>query len=570
MFITRSDNLKYVCAAVCIMFTVISYSFGFFESHIDLIVSSITREIWLEQGKGLLWNGTQYILPFFYGQINDLFPKINAFSLGLSFANAIALVLLVLALIKFSTSLEPNRRAFLIIILSSILIIPQVLTINSTRTAIIGTYSVLMTMLWMDAKVRIHSAGKWASIALFLAALSLMRMEAVVLIGAVVGIPMFFYSQRSLRFLLPLTFGFTSLLAYNLALNTWGPEEMKAFYYYENELIDRGHTCVPDAYSVRLLRPATVLEEEGDTLSLGATALLYHSLYDEDLVSTDFLAKITCSKSESSVHSWLLGGVSLAGWFNCVHASIAESLRGWWVILASFCSFLLMWLSRGFRRETLYAGATLLLPLVLAMHITVPARFTVPFFSVYSVLCILGSVLSRPRLFNPIIILGFMVGFAALSEEYKWLQERQRQQSIVVDNLNELRQLKDAEKTFIILQTGLPHAFMPPKLSSSLVQIDSVLFMDEYFTYRPFFEDWEEHCRCQSRSLANRLQFAAQQNAIYVSTDEGTKFTSRYAQLMHGTDFSFEDIGQFGQVLRKYRISAASSNEKSVISNTKD
>lgn len=519
-----------------------------------MITSTITRELWFDQGKGLLWNGTEFLLPVFYGIINDTLPSINAFSLGLSFANGVALTLVIHALVRFSVEVKNKERMLLVAVLSLLLIIPQLLTINSTRVAVVGTYGALLAMLLPISRTGYSMSVKSFGLISFLAILALIRMEAVTLVGAVVGVPLFFFAKRDLKFLTPLALGILALLTYNIALSEWGPKEMKAFYYYENELIDRGNVCVQDAYSRGLIGSEVEELDETDTLSLGATALFYFSVFDDYTVNPEFMSSLTCSDEESSVYSWLLGGVSLEGWMNSLQLSIEDSRRGWWVPALSCCSFLFMLLSRGLSKETFYAGFTLVLPFILAMHITVPARFLVPFLSVYSALCVLGATLSRPQIVKYTVWVGLLIVGIAVIEEYHWLSKRKRLQANVENNLSGLKALTETENKFILLQTALPHVFMPPQLSYVPNQTDSVLFMDEYFTYKPFFEDWKAHCACRPRSVVDRLEFASHQEAIYISTDNGVKFISDYSSLVHDKHFQFAERGAFNKEFNMYQV----------------
>jgi len=81
-----------------------------------------------------------------------------------------------------------------------------------------------------------------------------------------------------------------------------------------------------------------------------------------------------------------------------------------------------------------------------------------------------------------------------------------------------------------------------------------VLFMDEYFTYRMFYKDWELTCNCNPKYLTNRLQFAAETEAAYISTESGVLFSSKYAELMHNFPVRFISQGAFGNSFTRYRV----------------
>jgi hypothetical protein len=139
--------------------------------------------------------------------------------------------------------------------------------------------------------------------------------------------------------------------------------------------------------------------------------------------------------------------------------------------------------------------------------------------------------------------------------EHNWISKRKIEHGRVKENLTELAKLQQKERKFVLLQTGSAHEFMPMKLSGFEIQIDSVLFMDEYFVYTPFFEDWKKHCRCEPHSVAERLDFAYRENAVYISSDPGVQFTSSYSSLIHGENYSFASDGAFRDDYKKYKIS---------------
>jgi hypothetical protein len=533
----------------------LSYSFGFFESNVDLITSSITHELWMDQGSFLLWNATEFLLPDAYGIINDLIPGINAFSIAMSMINAAALTLITLGLIRISTSLPGHERMALIAILSLILIVPHILTVNSTRIAVLGTYGVLLTMLWTDSWHGKSGRIKWVALITLLIVLVLVRMEAVIIVGLVAGIPLFFFSNRSVRFLAPVILGLITITAYNLALNKWGPDEMKAFYYYENELIDRGNVCVEDAYRRNLMTENAELDDRNDSLSLQTTALLHHGLFDEGTVQPEFLAEVVCSTEQSGVLNWVFGGIGIESWRKCLLASFEESKRGWWALVGAIGSLLLLVLVRGVTRETVCAAATLTLPVLLALHITIPLRFAVPFFTCFSVLCALGAVLYKPKLSKYVAAAGFLLVICATWVEYEWLGERMQRENRIEQRLNKLRSIVTQQNRYVILQSGSPHKFLPQRLSSPSPKMDSVLFMDEYFTYQQFYEDWNHHCDCDSESIAERLNFAVASDAAYISTDDGVDFIMKYASMMHSLELHFEPCMEFGKHMKVYKLS---------------
>lgn len=231
----------------------LGYFFGYFESHVDLLTNSITSGLWIDESPYPLWNATGFLIPvldFWLGQVVGAF---NYFALIMVFINSASLTLMFWCLLKLSSKLEVQGKYVIALLLWLIIAAPQTLTINSTRIAITGAFSVLLFIHlnynWNGLLGRI----KTLFLVLFTITLSLIRMEAVILIGAAIGVPLFLYHRWSVKFLLPLSVDAFVLASYNFFFVHNAPDAMKVFYYYELELMDRGGTCVEDAYSMGLL-----------------------------------------------------------------------------------------------------------------------------------------------------------------------------------------------------------------------------------------------------------------------------------------------------------------------------
>ena len=266
---------------VFILLLILSYFFGYFESHVDLLNHSITRGLWLNQGKSPLWNATGFLLPSLDRWANKVFGEFDFYALAMVFVNSVSLSLMFWSLFKLSSKLEVRGKYLLAISAWLVVATPQIMTLNSTRIAITGTFSVLLFMSLYDNWRGVFGVMRIFFVLLFTAILGFTRMEAVVLIGAVIGAPLFVYNNWSNKFLSPAVLGLVVMISYNLLLDANAPTAMKVFYYYENELIDRENICVDDAYSRHLMDDNThTLENAQDSLSLRITTLLGHSLPD--------------------------------------------------------------------------------------------------------------------------------------------------------------------------------------------------------------------------------------------------------------------------------------------------
>jgi len=345
------------------------------------------------------------------------------------------------------------------------------------------------------------------------------------------------------------------MIGYNLSLDANAPEAMKVFYYYENELIDREHVCVDDAYSTHLMDDNTLtLENAEDSLSLQTTALIYHSLPTTGALQTSFMLDILCLEKTNRLFDWLLGGINLESWWNCFQLSIEESKRGLWALAAALFSLLGIGFAYGFHRITFYAAVLFLVPALLMFHITVPARFVMPYYTCYSSACLIIACLARPKLTSYAVGFGLIITSCLIFDESQWIMERRVKEDVIKDHITGIRKIVTEERLFVVLQTNSPDLLLPQKVRVDHAPVDSVLFMDEYFTYRMFYKDWELACNCNPKSLTNRLQFAAETDAAYISTESGVLFSSKYAELMHNFPVSFTSQGAFGNSFIRYRV----------------
>lgn len=540
---------------VFLLVQVAGYFFGFFESHVDVLNHSITSALWFNQTKPLLWNATGFLIPYLDHALNTVFGEFDFYALFMVSVNATALSLMFWSLLKLSTKLSGQHKYLMAIVAWLIIAAPQTLTINSTRIAITGTFSVLLFLGLNDNWQGVSGFVKVLFVLLFTVILSLIRMEAVVLIGAVIGVPLFVHYRWSYKFLSPVVLGLALMVSYNLSLDANAPEAMKMFYYYENELIDRNNVCVEDAYSRNLLHNNTLtLTSAQDSLSLQTTILLHHSLPDTGLLKTSFVSKMLCSESTNPLLDWLFGGVNLESWQYCFQLSMEESKRGLWALLAACVSLLIIGVTYGFHRITFLALALFLVPGLLVFHITLPARFVVPYYTCYSSVSMIIWCLSQPKLTYYSIGFGLIIFSCLFLNEREWLIEKHAKEHIVDNHITEASNIVKNESRFVILQTNSPDLFLPQKVRIDYSPMDSVLFMDEYFTYRVFYKDWELACNCNPKPLTNRLKFAAETDAVYISTPPGVSFSSKYTHLMYNSSVFFYPKGKFGNELTKYQV----------------
>ncbi|MCF8463383.1 MAG: hypothetical protein K9G41_00975 [Flavobacteriales bacterium] len=533
----------------------ISYFFGYFESHVDLVNHSMTESLWFEQTKSPLWNATGFLVPCLDNALNATFGEYDFYALFMVSINSAVLSFLIWSLLKLASKLDISTGYFIAICSWLIVAAPQILTINSTRIAITGTFAVLLYLGSKDNWRGMLCITKAFLLFLFLAILSLVRMEAVVLIGAYVGFPLFIYNRWSYKFLSPVIIGLAIMIGYNLSLEARAPEAMKVFYYYENELIDRGNVCVENAYTRGLLDDKTlVLKNSEDSLSMQTTTLIYHSLPDIGLLKTSFVENTLCSGKLKPLVHLFLGGINLDSWRSCFTLSIEESKRGLWVMIASLLLLVFLSFAHGFDRFTLSAFLMFLLPVLLLFHITVPDRFLIPYYTCFISIYLILSCLKQPRVGPISILFSLLIASFLIVEQGLCIKEKQAKEKLIANYIAGVRKIVKEEKRFVVLQTNSPELFMPQRVQQNYSPIDSVLFMDEYFTYKTFYETWRATCNCNPASITDRLEFAAITKAAYISTESGVHFSSKYAHLMHKFPVKFIPKSNFGNALTRYQV----------------
>lgn len=526
-----------------------SYFFGYFESMVDLEIYSITTNLWLEDYSKMLYSPTQFLLPKLYFLINNLLGIRTFFSLFMCGLNTMVILGIGGLIYRYVSVLENNKlKKWLLFLLIFIFFISSSLfKINSTRISLLGGVFIFMLIIYMDIKkIKITLIFMLAIIVLSIV-FSLLRMEAILLLGLFIGIPLSLF-RYNFKYLLPLFLSLFVFAIYNYTLSIYGNEEMKLFYYYENQLLDDSNICVDEVKPDEFCLLYNEEIDENDSISLFYTALTEFSLPDKINFNEATFLDFFCTDNKNMFLSFVFGRVNFKSWHTNFSISYEISKNSHFVIVVAF-SFLLLLL---FSKSPVFIKAIFilyyLLPLFLLFHIETPNRFLKPYFLIFVISSFLFIYIYSKSYLKVCAVL--LMSLTTLKESiisYNWINQQKQHNNRAIDIINKIDVIDNKRSFPIILQIGSAYELLPTKVSYLPPNLSGVLFMDDYFLYKQFKMSWKEKCNCSSINLLSRVKFAIKSEALYISKQENMEFLKVYLYAIYGFKIQYKKINQINQ-----------------------
>jgi hypothetical protein len=513
-----------------ICFIVFTLLFGLYVESYEVIISSFISSTY-----------TSIALTDFDFDVSTIFiPLLSVVDLALDIQLRVydyfILTLTFLAFIFLGKIINKNfNSGWIFTITFTIILLPSVLNTGITR--ITFYFFFICCYYYLFDKKLLNWAEK-ITFPLAILMLCFFRVDAV-LLSSLILLVFIFITKKKFRliFLMPLLISLMFYASYNVWMNNNPNEAKKAFYYEEFDVFDR-----------ELVNSYAFPENTRYSIELANK----YSIYDQEMFNYGLFTK----KSSGTNYFYLIDGVlSFESFKNTFNNSLDDIKKSSFIILISLLLFLV---SIYIDKKNFIDILLFLLPLSIVSLVIIPARFVVPYYTIFSFYLLHKLFLSKKINLK---ILLFIVNIIVISYLAIDVNEKLYLNSMSKQYKNELKRIEGKYEGYNIILERFNPEFHVFKFFDKKIETNATLLHYFYFTgFDSYENEWLNLCQnCNVLSIKDKLTFLSKSKSIFISSPFYLDALKKYMIEKHKIRLEETALDDFFQDLKIYKIEMVSN-----------
>jgi hypothetical protein len=514
----------------------IVFAFGFLLIYIfiTLVIGSYIESYEIFYASAVMGEFIEPIVNDFYttspqlftlGFLSNIFHyfnlEINLFGWYLVLINFCSLLLLSV-LIRNYFSINNIKCGIFPITVVLLLILDNTLNLSSTRIAMIGCFNILLISLCFNV---IKNKTIIPLIVFYSILISLFRFEVVlVFCFLIIFYHLTIAKKNALLLLIPLIVSLSFMVFYNVYGVYKGSEANKIFYYYENQALFDNNNSPPNYYQLKEVGIENVEDENILKESLKFSSIFLFGIHDKSTFNMDYLKGI--NQEKKSIYQYLIGGFNLNSFLLTIENSVYHYIRVFPLLLFCLALCLIIFAPTKEYKKLLISIFYLLSPLLINFHIETPSRFLFPFYFVF----VLFLYMQFNRGLNKFRLITIGVFIVYLVFNFNYINAARTeyidQQKNYNNFYNELSHFSNQNELIVIDDD--PQARMFSRSPFTSAQKNNIIFLNQFFVYKSYFDTWEKICNCDSYSLTSKINFIRENNLLFIYNKERFEFLKLY------------------------------------------
>lgn len=447
-----------------------------------------------------------FIILRLYQYMQGVFFEWNIYGFILFFYNVSSLILCGLVLYRILWINFKIRSYLFYVVLLYILIGDTFININSARNAFFIFMGAIAYVESCFHENKIISNKKKYIIYLMVIYSILIRFEIILILSLIYLI--FSFLRRKT---LPISYfsiivSFVVLILFQINSNLFTPNDERIFIKYEKNIIDKGSINYNDLSDENRFFIDALLQEQ----------LVDYIHFDERFYQEILYQKGTLVKKIK---------VFSREYLNAFNMSKNEFKNSWKVMLCAIFSMLyVIFSSKSNRNKKVIIESILLcFPMSLLSFTMLPARFLIPYFTVFLLFNIFVLALNKTRFLN--IFLGFiLILFVSKNSTDKIKYENKLSlHNQVMSDLNKLN-----NSTPYILYSFSEELFSPLPLSRIKKQNAYFLNLFLFTGWGLYKKPWQEFCKCNPLSIESKLEYIVNKKLMIIMNNRQASFLKVY------------------------------------------